>query len=291
VLAAVWLYAGRMGDAGHRGPRPSDADTRHLAHALEDLPQDARQQAAEIAGTQPGISLRRRVREELETFTLDSYGTLERAPLLHFLSHYPVTPYTYQVSGLVARGERPDAAKLSDLAVRQRYRVTINLCAEMAYGDAPAIAESELAGVLRTRHIPVTDMEPPTVAQVTGILDLLSGPDAELTYLHCEAGKGRTGVAVACYRMAVMGWNTADALTEAENFGCFVPGQQAFIREFGEMLLGGSVGRYPLRPPGSVRATPAELAATVQTAADGNGAPSANPSPDATTTGRGAQPH
>ena len=81
-----------------------DADTQHMAHALEDLAEDARQRAAEIAGTQPGISLRRRIREELETLTLDSYGTLERAPLLHLLSRYPVTPYTYQVSELVARG-------------------------------------------------------------------------------------------------------------------------------------------------------------------------------------------
>jgi protein-tyrosine phosphatase len=246
-----------------------DADTQHFAHALEDLPEDARHQAAEIAGTQPGISLRRRIRDELETFALDSYGNLERVPLLHFLSHYPVTPYTYQVSELVSRGQRPDARKLADLAVRQRYRATINLCAEVTGGDGPVIAEAGLAGVLRTRHIPITDMEPPTVAQVTEILDLLSGPGAELTYLHCEAGKGRTGVAIACYRMAVMGWSTADALSEAVNFGCCIPRQQAFIREFGEMLLAGSaVGRYPLRPPGSVRPAPGQLGATVRTAAD-----------------------
>jgi hypothetical protein len=96
----------------------------------------------------------------------------------------------------------------------------------------------------------------------------LSGPGAEPTYVHCEAGKGRTGVAVACYRMAVMGWGAADALTEAVNFGCSIPGQQAFIREFGEMLLAGPVaGRYPLLPPSSIRATPRQLAATVATVA------------------------
>ena len=115
-------------------------------------------------------------------------------------------------------------------------------------------------------------MEVPTIAQVTEILDLLSGPDGAPTYVHCEAGKGRTGVAIACYRMAVTGWGTADALTEAVNFGCIVPGQQAFIREFGETLRAGSVGgRYPLLPFGSVLATPAELSATVRTAADSPG--------------------
>jgi hypothetical protein len=246
-----------------------DADTQQFAHSLEDLPDEVRQQAAEIAGTQPGIGLRKRIQDELETIALDAYGTLEQAPLLHFLARYPVTPYTYRLSGLVARGQRPDAGKLSDLAVRRRYRATINLCAEMTEGDGPAIAAAGLTGVLRTFHVPVTDMEPPTVAQVTDILDLLSGPAAELAYVHCEAGKARTGVAIACYRMAVTGWSTADALTEAINFGCSVPGQQAFIREFGDMLLAGSgPGRYPLRPPGSVSATPAQLSATIGTVAD-----------------------
>jgi len=173
---------------------------RHFAHALEDLPDEVRQQAAEIAATQPGISLRQRVLDEIETAGLDLYGALEQAPLLHFLARYPVTPYTYQLTALVARGHRPDAG---------------------------------------------------------------------LTYVHCEAGKARTGVVIACYRMAVLGWSAADALTEAVNFGCSVPGQQAFIREFGELLLAGgpAAGRYPLLPPGSVKPTLALLAATLASVA------------------------
>ena len=173
-----------------------------------------------------------------------------------------------EITALVARGQRPDAEKLTDLAAR-RYRGTVNLCAEMDGGDGPAIAAAGLSGVLRTRHVPVTDMEPPTVAQVTEILDLLSQPDAGLTYVHCEAGRARTGVVIACYRMAVMGWSVADALIEAVNFGCTVPGQQAFIREFGVLLLAGgpSAGRYPLLPPGSVTPAPAELTATLASVA------------------------
>jgi hypothetical protein len=107
-------------------------------------------------------------------------------------------------------------------------------------------------------------MEPTTVGQVIEILDHLTAQDAALTYVHCEAGRARTGVAIACYRMAVLGWGSADALIEAVNFGCIVPGQQAFISEFGGLLLKGPVaGRYPLLPPGSVRATPEQLNATL----------------------------
>jgi hypothetical protein len=243
-----------------------DVDSRQFAHALEDLPDEVLDQAVEIAGTQPGLSLRRRVVDDCETAALDAFGTLEQAPLLHFLSRYPITPYTYQVSAVVSRGQRPDAAKLADLSARG-HRVTINLCAEMDGGDAPAIVAAGLGGVLRTTHVPITDMEPPTIDQLTGILDLLAGPAAELTYVHCEAGKGRTGAVIACYRMAVMGWDAADALIEAANFGCSPPGQLAFIRGFGDLLAAGAVGPYPLLPLGSVRATPEQLTATVRTVA------------------------
>jgi len=244
-----------------------DVEEDHFAHALEDLPEEVRDQAAEIAGTEPGLSFRRRVEDEIETAGLDTFGTLEQAPLLHFLSRYPITPYTYQVSDLVIRGQRPNQGKLANLAAR-RCGATINLCAEMDDGDHPTIARAGLDGVLRTHHVPITDMEPPTVEQVTEILDLLSGPDAEPTYVHCEAGKGRTGAVIGCYRIAVSGWSPDDAVTEAINFGCSPPGQQAFIRWYGDLLLSGSVGRYPLLPPGSVSPAPEQLRATVHTAAD-----------------------
>jgi hypothetical protein len=116
-----------------------DADVERVAHALEDLPEDAR--------------------------------------------------------------KRPDPAKLTELASQQGYRATINLCAEMPQGDDPAIAQAGLSGVLTTTHVPITDMETPTIKQLTQILDLLSDPAAETTYVHCEAGRGRTGAVIACYRM------------------------------------------------------------------------------------------
>jgi hypothetical protein len=119
-------------------------------------------------------------------------------------------------------------------------------------------------------------MEPPKLAQVLELLDLLAGPGAPRTYVHCEAGKCRTGVMTACYRMAVMGWTAVDALTEARNFGCVIPGQLAFIqtvgarlaegheaRAAGQLRAGYELGRYPLQPPGSVRATPQELATLI----------------------------
>jgi hypothetical protein len=78
-----------------------------------------------------------------------------------------------------------------------------------------------------------------------------------------------------------MGWSAADALVEAANFGCSPPGQLAFIREFSDTLAGGllgaAVGRYPLLPLGSVRATPEQLTATVRTVAAAAAAAAAEP--------------
>ncbi len=160
----------------------------------------------------------------------------------------------------------------------EHYGATVNLCDEMTGGDGPLIEQAGLAGQLVTHHIPIADMNPPRLAQVVALLDLLTGPESVRTYVHCEAGKGRTGVMTACYRLAVMGWSTADALTEAPNFGCSVPMQQAFIQAFGAMLqaadrAGGgqesssALGAYPLRSLGSVTATIAELTASVASAA------------------------
>jgi protein-tyrosine phosphatase len=256
---------------GHAFAFMHHEDSYRLCHALEDLPADARAQAAEIASLPSGLSLRRRIFDELENAGLDSYGELERVRLLHFLSDYPVAPYTYDVSPVMSRGQRPTAQKLADLVRCGHYRATVNLCAEMTGGDGPLIGQTGLASELATYHVPVVDMWPPSVAQVIALLDLLTGPQTGRTYMHCEAGQGRTGVAVACYRMAVMGWSAADALTEAKNFGCSVPMQQAFIQAFGLMLKrkdpasepGPALGRYPLKPPGSVRATIEELTVTI----------------------------
>jgi protein-tyrosine phosphatase len=268
------------------GFRHHDGSYR-ICHALEDLPADARAQAAEIASLPAGLSLRRKIFDELENAGLDSYGNLERIPLLHFLCDYPVTRYTYRVSPVMSRGERPSPQKLADL-LREDFRATINLCDEITGGDGPLIEQAGLAKELVTYHIPIADMNPPKLAQVIALLDLLTGPESVRTYVHCEAGKGRTGVMTACYRMAVMGWSAADALTEAKNFGCSVPMQQAFIQAFGVMLQAGdragggragggragggresssALGAYPLRPLGSVKATTAELTATVASTA------------------------
>jgi protein tyrosine/serine phosphatase len=56
--------------------------------------------------------------------------------------------------------------------------------------------------------------------------------------VHCEAGKGRTGTAVACYRIAVDGWTAERAIAEGRTFGLTLVNQINFIEKFAQTIHG-----------------------------------------------------
>jgi hypothetical protein len=84
--------------------------------------------------------------------------------------------------------------------------------------------------------------------EMMGVVKFMNDPKNQPCYVHCEAGKGRTSTAVACYEMAVMGKRVEAALEEAKAHGCTQPEQLAFIKSFGESLLNGNMPGYPLKP-------------------------------------------
>jgi len=149
----------------------------HVAYALEDLPEDVSEQARMIMEVPAGGSFAKRVIEITTNAVAGLYGSLERVKLLHFLSQYPVTPYTYPVDQRLSRGSRPSPAKLVTLA-GQAYTASINLCAEMDGGDAPQIGKAGLTASLKTHWIPITDGTPPEVNQVLEFLQLMAEPGA-----------------------------------------------------------------------------------------------------------------
>ncbi len=152
---------------------------------------------------------------------------LEQLPYWRETSAPIHTPYTYRVDDAVIRGSRPTVDKLQALHAGGCRR-TINLCTEMLDGDDELVAQSSSPG-MSAIHIPVVDNVPPTERQVEQFLAAVTEPGP--AYVHCEAGVGRTGVMVACYRIA-SGWSPREALAEARNFGCTMPAQLAFIERY-----------------------------------------------------------
>ena len=54
----------------------------------------------------------------------------------------------------------------------------------------------------------------------------------------------RTGVAVACYRMAVEHWPLEKALSEAKNMGLHMPNEVHFLERFSKHLQKGKIEGY-----------------------------------------------
>ncbi len=163
------------------------------------------------------------VGQELEVAGAEAVGVAELAGL-----RYPVKTYEAQVDGGLYRGSRIDEAQMASLK-QQGIRGVVNLCKENN-DDAANAAKLGLAAL----HVPILDNSAPTIAQMMEFIDFAKANPP--TYVHCEAGEGRTGTAVACYRIAVDGWTAEQAIAEGKGYGLSLINQLAFIQKFAETV-------------------------------------------------------
>lgn len=156
---------------------------------------------------------------------------------------YKVTPYEAQVSGQLYRGSRVDSNGMANLK-QQGITGIVNLCAE---NDMDTAIAEQLG--MNAKHIPLIDNTAPSMDEVQTFLDFIAGNGAPV-YVHCEAGKGRTGTMCASYRMAVEGWSASKAIAEAKQYGVRMPCQIHFLEAYGNSLAGGdSIADSPAPPP------------------------------------------
>jgi protein tyrosine/serine phosphatase len=59
----------------------------------------------------------------------------------------------------------------------------------------------------------------PIKDQYQRFLDIVSNPDLQPVFVHCQHGADRTGTAVALYRITVQKWNTEEAIRELQQGG------------------------------------------------------------------------
>lgn len=148
--------------------------------------------------------------------------------ILEFIGlKYSVTPYKARVSSSLWRGSRLE--KESDyINLKQKgFNLIINLCAERDLDSKMAVK----TGILALR-LSIMDNTTPTLNQVSIFLRLVTDTRNCPVFVHCEAGKGRTGIMVACYRISVEGWDTERAIIEARSYGLTLESQVKFIRNF-----------------------------------------------------------
>jgi hypothetical protein len=180
-------------------------DMHHAAHAVEDLPLHARAEGKRVLGREFGARTQQREFDalkhtelnELKSDAAHAGGELEL--VFKFLARYPVTDYQYDVApGFLTRGDRPNVAKLKDLA-DDNFTATLSLCKETPEGDRPLIEEAGLGDKLAPLHVGIVDGTAPSTSQVVEILDLLENlripePSANRA-CTCTARPGRAALA------------------------------------------------------------------------------------------------
>ena len=170
------------------------------------------------------------------TVGAESIGVAELVGL-----RYPVSKYEFKMSDQLTRGSRIDDPKGYESLKKQGFKGIVDLTLE-GTNDAKG---GKAAG-LNTLNVKILDNSAPTQDQMKQFLDFATNPKNSPCYVHCEAGKGRTGVASACYRMAVEGWPPEKAIAEGKKYGCTLPDHVEFLQKFGADLAKGKIAGYPL---------------------------------------------
>jgi protein tyrosine phosphatase (PTP) superfamily phosphohydrolase (DUF442 family) len=136
------------------------------------------------------------------------------------------------VDGHLLRGAQPSATGIQTLKALGVTTI-IDLKVPDRIGESEK-AEAERSGILYT-NIPLASLTPPTLEQVQAILGAITNAPGKV-FLHCRAGKDRTGTVVACYRMLLEKWSNEKALHEADDMRLAAGAvrMREFINEFGK---------------------------------------------------------
>ncbi len=201
----------------------------------KDLRNDGKAVGAEVKkGWSNTVRIGEKVRDGFVNVAAESVGVAELAGL-----RYPVSQYEFKVSSTFTRGSRIDDPKGYDKLKAQGFKSIVDLTLE-GTNDGKLAPKAGL----NTLNVRILDNSAPSTKQMVQLLDFVSKPENQPAYVHCEAGKGRTGVATACYRMAIEGWTPDQALAEGKKYGLVLPNQTAFVRKFAAQLQAGEIPGY-----------------------------------------------
>ena len=136
------------------------------------------------------------------------------------------TPHFFKVDERLYRGGQPTLA-----GIRRLEKLGVKTVVSLRnQGDKSSRAERELAESLGMRWVsmPMRMYWRPSEEQTRAFLQLVSDPQRQPVFVHCQHGEDRTGVLVAVYRVVGQGWAPEDAYAEALELG--MAGWNPFMR-------------------------------------------------------------
>jgi tyrosine-protein phosphatase SIW14 len=131
------------------------------------------------------------------------------------ITELPFIPNFHQVDDHIYRGGQPPTEAWRGLAALG-VKIVIDLRREDEHSTA-AEAQAVAALGMNYFNVPMKGVVPPADEQVAKVLALLNS--RKRVFVHCKHGSDRTGVVIACYRIAHDGWRRQQALGEAESLG------------------------------------------------------------------------
>ena len=163
-------------------------------------------------------------------------------------------PAFHEVNPRFYRGGQPTKDGIQWLA-RLGVKTIINL----READEDSRAEEFWAREAGLRYVnfPMEGRGRPTNETVNAVLASIEARAGQPVFLHCKRGKDRTGLIVACYRIAHDHWTSEAAIREARRLGMRWSefGKQRYIREFyqSHTLFGGPLSRNAIRSGSGIR--------------------------------------
>jgi protein-tyrosine phosphatase len=132
----------------------------------------------------------------------------------------------------VLRGAQPSTASIPMLKALGVTTI-IDLKLPDKSGETEKL-EADRDGILYT-NMPMESLARPTTEQVNAILATITNAPGKV-FVHCRAGKDRTGTIVACYRILHNDWTSEQALREADEFRMAADTlrMREFVVEFGK---------------------------------------------------------
>jgi protein tyrosine/serine phosphatase len=144
---------------------------------------------------------------------------------------YQELPNFHQVNQQLYRGAQPKRGGIQRLA-QLGVKTIVSLRARDVRSQMEE-REAQAAG-LRYINVPFERLGRPTDEQVVRVMSIISSPENQPVFVHCQRGADRTGAVIAVYRIEYDNWTSEKAKAEAKRYGMkpWQLGMKDYIRDY-----------------------------------------------------------